>query len=71
MGDVVKYPDQRYVARCPECQGNVWELIVDGVEINKIEGFYCVGCGLEVDVVLSTSNQEAFEAILTHPVDKG
>lgn len=61
MGDVVQYPDQRYVARCSECQGVTWELVVDSVEINKIEAFYCIGCGLQVDVVLPTPNQEAFE----------
>ncbi len=64
MAQIIQYPNQRYVARCPECQGTNWELIVDGVEINKIEGFYCVGCELTVDLVLDMTNQETFEAVL-------
>lgn len=40
----------RIVARCPECESDLWEIIVDQPgDFKDILGIVCGGCELKID----------------------
>ena len=51
--NVITLPEARFVARCPSCLGDQWELEVDAPKIEVLEAFFCSGCGFRVEVEMT------------------
>ncbi len=50
----------RIVARCPECESDLWEIVVDQPgDFKEILGLVCGGCELKIDFKLKVTKNDS------------
>lgn len=50
MNDVVKFPHEIFVLKCPDCYGQDWAIHVDAPDFTKILGFECAECNYYIEL---------------------